>query len=94
MLTESEVLKIAHLARLELTPDEVKLYQQRLGRVLDYVKELEQVNTSDITLVSHVPKDASGLRADQAAPFSDPSLLLKNAPECQDQQFLLPAVLE
>jgi aspartyl-tRNA(Asn)/glutamyl-tRNA(Gln) amidotransferase subunit C len=94
MLTEAEVLKIAHLARLDLTPEEVKLYQQRLGRVLDYVKELEQLNTSNISLVSHVPADASGLREDKPVPFSDPGSLLKNAPESQDQQFLLPAVLE
>jgi len=94
MLSREEVLKIAQLARLELTEDEVALYQKNQGRVLEYVHELNSLQTPPDAFVRHVPKDSVAFREDRALPFKDHAALLENAPETAENSFLLPPVLE
>lgn len=94
MLSKDEVLKIAKLARLELTDDEVSFFQNRLARVLDYMTELKGIETKPGNLVRHVPLDADTLRPDEAHPFTDQEALLKNAPALEEGGFLLPAIME
>lgn len=94
MLSREEVLKIAKLARLKLTEDEVSLYQTRLGRVLEYINELNALQTPKDAFVKHVPKDAVGFREDKAIPFKAHEDLIKNAPSSEGNSFLLPAVMD
>jgi aspartyl-tRNA(Asn)/glutamyl-tRNA(Gln) amidotransferase subunit C len=94
MLSREEVLKIARLARLELTDAELALYQTRLGRVLEYINELKAVSTTDAGFVRHVPKDAVAFREDKVQQSPYAAAILENAPEVEDSHFLLPAVLE
>jgi len=95
MLSREEVLRIAKLARLELASEaEVALYQRRLGRVLEHVRELSSLTVSAESSVRHVPADADAFREDVVAPFPNPGALLQNAPHVQDDHFVLPAVLE
>lgn len=94
MLSREEVLKIARLARLELTEEELSLYQGRLGRVLEYMKELNSVSTAKDAFVQHVPADASNFREDVAESFSDTKALLENAPALDEGGFLLPIMVE
>lgn len=94
MLTREEVLKIAKLARLELSEAEVELYRNRLGRVLDYMRELNSVATPADAFVRHVPKDAVAYREDRALPFAATKLLLDNAPAVEANAFALPAVMD
>ena len=94
MLSREEVLKIARLARLNLTDKEIEFYQERLGRILQYVEELEKVDTHDVGVVRHVPKDAVAFREDRTVPFEDAHDLLKNAPATEGDSFLLPQVLD
>lgn len=94
MLSREEVLKIAKLARLTLTDQEVAFYQQRLGRVLDYVRELNKLETPNEGFVRHVPRDAVAFREDRPIPFPGHRALLENAPEMEGNCFLLPAVMD
>lgn len=94
MLAKEEVLKIAKLARLHLTEDEVQIYQKNLTRVLDYISELNKVSTEKDAFVRHVPEDAKGLREDVAERFKANEGLMKNAPEAEDHQFGVPTVVD
>ena len=94
MLSREEVLRIAQLARLELTEEEVKLYQNRLGRVLDYIQELREVSTPENAFVRHVPKDCVFFRADHPVAFKNPEILLVNSPALEGNHFLLPQIVE
>ena len=93
-LSREEVLRIAHLARLSLSEEEIALYQKRLGRVLGYVEELKQVSTSEDEFPSHVPKDAAALRQDKKEPFEASEALLENAPQKKNKHFIVPAVMD
>lgn len=94
MLSKEDVLQIARLAKLRLDDKEIEFYQKRLGRILDYVKELSEVSEGATTPVRHVPKDAVAFREDRPVPFEDCAQLLKNAPAVEGDSFLLPQVLE
>lgn len=94
MLTKEEVLKIARLARLELTDDEVAFYQNRLARVLDYMTELKAIETQSGVSVRHVPADSEKFRQDEVIRFPNREALMKNAPALEEGGFLLPAIME
>ncbi len=94
MLTKEEVLKIAKLARLSLSDDEVTLYQEKMGAVLKHIEELNALDTAKEGFVKHVPKDAVAFRADKSLPFAGHASLLENAPATEDQSFLLPTIVE
>jgi aspartyl-tRNA(Asn)/glutamyl-tRNA(Gln) amidotransferase subunit C len=94
MFSRDEVLRIAKLARLELSPDEVARYQTQLGRVLEYVKELQALSTENETVVKHVPRDAVAFRGDTVLPFANAKGLLANAPLLDGESFSIPTVVE
>jgi aspartyl-tRNA(Asn)/glutamyl-tRNA(Gln) amidotransferase subunit C len=47
-MTKLEVTKLATLARLEVTPEEVEIYAKQLTSILEYVSQLNQVDTQDV----------------------------------------------
>ncbi|NBV50265.1 Asp-tRNA(Asn)/Glu-tRNA(Gln) amidotransferase subunit GatC [bacterium] len=94
MLSKEEVLKIAQLARLELSPEEVVFFQNRLGRVLDYMKELNGVKLEAAATVRHVPEDAEPFREDVVEEAFDREAIMRNAPALDEGGFSLPAILE
>lgn len=53
-LSREEVLRIAELARLELTPDEVALFARQLASILEYVEQIRALDTSGVPPTSHV----------------------------------------
>jgi aspartyl-tRNA(Asn)/glutamyl-tRNA(Gln) amidotransferase subunit C len=94
MLSREEILKIAKLARLTLTEDEIAFYQKQLTRVLGHIQDLNQVQTSKEAFVQHVPNDAEPFREDRAEPFSNHDGLMQNAPAVENNCFLLPTIVE
>lgn len=94
MLPKEEVEKIAKLARLALTPEEIQTYQVRLGRVLEYVNELNSIKFEKLDFVQHVPTDAVPFRQDEPKPSGIQEHILKNSPQLLDNCFMLPPVVE
>ena len=47
-ITKEEVKKVAHLARLELNENEIKSHAEQLEKILEYIKQLERINTDDV----------------------------------------------
>ncbi|MDO9546818.1 MAG: Asp-tRNA(Asn)/Glu-tRNA(Gln) amidotransferase subunit GatC [Pelolinea sp.] len=93
-LTLQEVEHIALLARLELSTEEKRLYQQQLSDILDHVAQLQKLNTGDISPSSSVLPPRSRLRADTAKEGLAPDQMLLNAPDVEENQFKVPPVLE
>lgn len=82
------VEKLAALARLELTPDEVARFHQQLPTILDYVGQLQEVSTS--TSVATV--EPNELRSDVAAPSTAGPRILDQAPERSGEFWKVDAV--
>lgn len=91
-LSYEEVRKIAELAKLDLTEDEVKLYAGQLSHVLGYFTRLQEVDTSHIPPTASVLPLKNVMRADVAAPALSPEQVIANAPDSDDNQFRVNAV--
>ncbi len=93
-LTLAEVEHIADLARLHLTEGEKERYRQQLSAILDYVAQLQALDTSGIPPTSSVLPARSVLRLDEPRPGLATEALLGNAPQVDSDQFRVPPVLE
>jgi aspartyl-tRNA(Asn)/glutamyl-tRNA(Gln) amidotransferase subunit C len=94
VLSAEDVRAIADLARLELSEDDVVLYQRQLSEILDYFAKLQELDTSHIDPTSSVLPLTNVMREDRAgAPLSVDDVVA-NAPDSDGQQFRVRAVLE
>lgn len=93
-LTAAEVEHIASLARLDLTEEEVARFREQLSAILDYVAQLQELDTRDIPPTSSVLPPRSVLREDEPRPGLSLEELLANAPQTEADQFRVPPVLE
>ena len=94
ILTADDVRAIADLARLELSEDDVALYQRQLSAILDYFRKLEELDTSHIDPTSSVLPLTNVMRADVAGAALPVDEAIANAPDSDGQQFRVRAVLD
>lgn len=94
MITRDEVLHIAKLAKLKLSEDEVELFQEQLGRILEYFKQLERLDTEHVPPMKHVLDVHTVLRADEPRPSLSVEEALQNAPRRREGCFEVPRVVE
>ena len=66
VFTESDVLKVAKLARLSLTAEEISRYKQDLQKILEFIGQLSEVDVSGVLPMSHAGKISLALREDRA----------------------------
>lgn len=93
-LSIEEVQNIAHLARLELSSDEVSRYQSQLSAILDYISMLQELDTSMIPPTSSVLPGSTVLREDEVRRGLSTAKALQNAPNQEQNQFKVPPVLD
>jgi aspartyl-tRNA(Asn)/glutamyl-tRNA(Gln) amidotransferase subunit C len=94
-LTRADVERIATLARLELTPDEVTLFAGQLTAILAYADEVQQVDTSGIDVAPAAASGDMAARDDVPVPSLDRDLVLAQAPSADRAAglFKVPRVL-
>ncbi|GAG54295.1 unnamed protein product [marine sediment metagenome] len=92
-ITKQKVEKIAALARIELKPKEVDKFSNQLTDILDYVNQLNKVDTKDVELTAQVTKLINVMRADKVKSCKNPDKLIKAAPESQDGQVKVKSIL-
>lgn len=89
-LSREDILKLARLSRLRLTEAEITKYQKELTAILEYVKQLDTVDTDGLTPTYQVTgltsADDNSTREDIVTDQVDRELLLKNVPNVQDGQ--------
>jgi aspartyl-tRNA(Asn)/glutamyl-tRNA(Gln) amidotransferase subunit C len=93
-LTLEEVEHIADLARLRLTDAEKVHYRLQLSAILEYVAQLQALDTAGIFPTSSVLPPRSVLRPDEPCPGLATESVLSNAPQVESDQFRVPPVLE
>ncbi len=92
-LTREEVKKVSLLARLLLSEDELEAMTMQLGQVLDYVQQLEELNTEGVEPMAHAIDLTNVLADDVLQPSLDRAAALANAPKRDDECYRVPAVL-
>jgi aspartyl-tRNA(Asn)/glutamyl-tRNA(Gln) amidotransferase subunit C len=93
-LSRDEVLHIATLADLSLTPEEVEHMQQDLGAILAHMAQLEAVDTRDVPPTAHLAVTAMPLREDTVVPSLGQAGALAAAPQSNLGGFAVPRFVE
>lgn len=89
-----EVKKVASLARLSLTDDELRIYGQQLTQILGYVKMLDEVDIDGAEPMPHAVELQNVFRRDEATESLDRADALSNAPKTDGRYFQVPQILE
>lgn len=98
-VTVEQVERVAELARLELTPDEAGRMLRDLNNILDYVAELNELDTKGVVPLAQVSEleaaaDASVVREDALEASLDRATVAAEAPETDGVFFKVPKVIE
>jgi aspartyl-tRNA(Asn)/glutamyl-tRNA(Gln) amidotransferase subunit C len=93
-LSRDEVAKVALLARLRLAPEELDTFTGQLNSIVDFVAQLQELDTSSVEPLAHGVEVRNVFRDDIRGPSLPRDAALANAPERNDENFLVPAVLE
>jgi aspartyl-tRNA(Asn)/glutamyl-tRNA(Gln) amidotransferase subunit C len=92
-LTLADVERVAALARLALTDEEKSTYRRQLARILDYARQVSELDTSGVPPTASVLDAALVLRADEVRPSLGPAVALANAPDPASGLFRVPRML-
>jgi aspartyl-tRNA(Asn)/glutamyl-tRNA(Gln) amidotransferase subunit C len=92
-LTDADVLHVATLARLGLSPDEVAAMRNELTSILGHIAVLQQLDTSSIPPTAQVNHLRNVMREDVVTPSLPREAALANAPQARDGFFEVRAVL-
>ncbi len=93
-ITKEDVIRVAHLARLDIEKTAITNYVEQIGRVLEYVDMLKQVNTDAVVPTSHAIDIINVFRDDDLVESLDSKSALANAPEKENGNFLVPRVIK
>lgn len=93
MLSHDDIRKVASLARLEFSEAELTQFTEQLGKIVNFVEQLSEVETSGVEPLAHPLEVHSVLRPDQRAPSLEREAALANAPSHDDEFFLVPPVM-
>lgn len=93
-ITTKDVEHVANLARLELSEQEKEQFAGQLNAILKYAEKLNELNTDDVEPTSHVLPVYNVMREDAVRESVSNETALRNAPDDEDGQFKVPAVLE
>jgi aspartyl-tRNA(Asn)/glutamyl-tRNA(Gln) amidotransferase subunit C len=88
------VLHVAKLASVSLSEAEVDRFAGELARIVGYVEQLEQVDTSDVPPTAHVQLDRLPLRQDDLRPCLSHADALAAAPQVEADGFAVPTFVE
>ena len=92
-INRDDVLKIAHLARLELSEEEVEKYTGQLNSILNYMEKLNELDTEEVEPMSHPHDIRNVMRPDELKPSLSREEAMRNAPKRTDIYFKVPKVL-
>ena len=92
-VTPKEVIKIANLAGLSFSPEEVNRMTGELNRILEYMEKLNELDTIDVEPLHHVLDMTNVLRDDVIRPSLPREQILSNAPDEVDGYFRVPKVI-
>ena len=93
-LTRQNVEHIAHLARLEIGLEELDGVVEKLGRIVDFVDQLQSADTSAVTPMAHPMDMGQRLRADAVTEADRRDLYQQNSAAVEDGLYTVPRVLE
>ncbi|MGI9089123.1 MAG: Asp-tRNA(Asn)/Glu-tRNA(Gln) amidotransferase subunit GatC [Chthoniobacterales bacterium] len=91
---ELDVAYVAKLARLKLSAEETRLFQEQLGHVMEYFEKLRDVDVSDVEPAAHAIPIFDVFREDETRASLTAAQALSNSPRAANELFLVTKVVE
>ena len=92
-ITKDEVNKVAHLARLELNADEISNHAEQLEKILEYIKQLEKIDTDNVPCTTRAIEVINVFRKDEKKNSDCKEELLELGPSREDKYFKVPKII-
>ncbi len=93
-LTAGDVKKIAHLARLNMSEEDIAFYTPQLSTILKFVEEMNQADTSHIEPLAHPLDVSQRLRPDLVTETNQRDAFQAIAPQVEAGLYLVPKVID
>ena len=93
-ITKEEVKKVAHLARLELNENEINNHAKQLEKILEYIKQLEKIDTDDVSCTTRAIEVINVFRKDAQKISECSQELLELGPSREDQYYKVPKIID
>lgn len=93
-IDRDQVQKVAHLARLQLTPEEEVAFTTQLSSILEYFEQLSELDIEDVQPTTRAVELSNIMRPDTLEPFPGRQDLLEAAPDRDDDFFRVPQILD
>lgn len=93
IIDRQQVEKIAHLARLEITPTEEEQFTDQLSSILEYFEQLGELDTTNVPPTTRAIEISNITRSDKVQPYPSPGVLLEESPEPEGDFFRVPQIL-
>ncbi len=93
MPVDIDIAKVAKLARLALTDEELEAYGAQLVDILEHAERVQALPTEDVEPTSHPLPLVNGFRSDEVTECLDRDVVLSQAPDSSDGQFRVPRIL-
>lgn len=94
IISDETIEYVGILAKLELSPEEKEAAKKDMGSMLDYIDQLNELDTSGVEPMSHVFPVHNVFREDVITNGDDRDQILANAPEQKDGSFKVPKTVE
>lgn len=92
-VTKKDVEKIAELAQLKFSEDELESFTPQMNEILNYMEKLNELDTENVEPLSHPVEQTNVFREDELKPSITTEDALKNAPAKDDNYFKVPKVI-
>jgi aspartyl-tRNA(Asn)/glutamyl-tRNA(Gln) amidotransferase subunit C len=93
MPVDIDIAKVAQLARIALTPEELEMYSSQLLDILEHAERVQALPTDGVDPTSHPLPMVNGFRTDEVGECLDPESFLPEAPDTHDGRFRVPRIL-
>lgn len=94
IISDETIEYVGILAKLELSPEEKEAAKKDMGSMLDYIDQLNELDTAGVEPMSHVFPVHNVFREDVITNGDDRDQILANAPEQKDGSFKVPKTVE
>ena len=92
-ISNVEVKKVAQLARLELNESEIRQHAEQLEKILEYIKQLEKINTENVPCTTRAIEVVNVLRQDEKKNYENSEEILDLAPSRENKFFKVPKII-
>ncbi len=92
-INKEEVQKVAQLARLELNLNEINNHAEQLEKILDYITQLEKINTDDVPCTTRAIEVTNAFRKDEQKNSDCTEKILDLGPSREDDYFKVPKII-